>query len=281
MIDVMSTVPTRGSEDVTTLNHDITLYRSPESPPERVAMHTPLSERGFGTSDGGRLVGWYGPGHLMWTATPPEAWRDVVQIVSVQREMVERITAINAALKRIQEHLVTVERAQAEQTSVDIAPHLSALTWIKAATSLPDSRVAALLGVTRQALVRWRRGEPIAASKRRHLLAVRDVLERAAQCHPPVEALGAWLDTPQGPDARTPSDLLAQGEFDKARLLAVTQASGAVVAPPEWAREAGTTHPRRDARTHQGLPPWYEDDIAEQDDETEPDVFVRLNLDEA
>lgn len=74
------------------------------------------------------------------------------------------------------------------QPALPLAPHLAPLAWLKSATELSDSRIAGLLRVTRQTLTRWRNGEAIDAGKRRYLLAVRDVLERAAQnCPTPQE----------------------------------------------------------------------------------------------
>ncbi len=269
-------------DDIVVPRHDITVYTGSSSQPEYVAMRSPSRGFGVGTSDGGQLVGWYDSGYLMRATTmPPDARHEVAEIARGRREMAERLAAINAALKRIQEQLATVERAHGEQASFVRAPHLSALAWMKEATGLSDSHVAALLGVTRQAIVRWRRGEPIAADKRRRVLAVRDVLERAARLHSSVDELGAWLDTPQGTDGRTPGDLLAQGEIDKVRLLAVTHVSGAVVVPPAWVHEDGLHSDTRQTPMQSGLPPWYEDDIVEQDDETEPDLFAPLDLDGA
>lgn len=280
--DSVGAVAPWSSDDLMPPKHDITVYKGSGSSPEYVAMQLPYHGYGVGTSDGGQLVGWYDSGYLMrFTKAPSEAWQEGAEIARARREMAERLVEINAALQRIQEQLATVERAHVEQTSLARAPHLSALAWVKEATGFSDSRVAALLGVTRQALVRWRRGEPIAPSKRRHLLAVRDVLERATRLHPSVEELGAWLDTPQeGPDGRTPSDLLAQGDIDKARLLAVTHVSRALIPPPAWTREAGGSY-TRDAHTQSSLPPWYDDDSDDVDNDTEPDVFVPLDLDGA
>lgn len=260
--------------------HDITVYNASGASSEYTVMWPSSGGVTAGTSDSGQLVGWYDPGYPP-RPRPPEAWLEVAEIASARREMVNRLAAINATLKRIQGHLATVERAHNAPAALVRAPHLDALAWMKAATGLPDSRVAALLGVTRQALVRWRKGDPMAASKRRHLFAVRDVLERAAQQYPSVEALGAWLDTPQRPDGRTPSDLLAEGEIDQARLLAVTRPSDSVVAPPAWVSQAATIQSPREHRWHQALPPWYEDAIDEHNDEADADVFVPLDLDEA
>lgn len=195
-----------------------------------------------------------------------------------QGETAERIAALDSSLQRLEKRLAMVERTQTARPSpVPVAPHLAALAWLKSATELSDSRIASLLMVTRQTLTRWRNGEAIDAGKRRHLLAVRDVLERAAQNYPTPQELGAWLDTPQGSDGRTPSNLLAQGNIDKARLFAVTKGSSPLAPLPTWLKQTNTRlHDGSDR--DQALSPWYDAVIAGQDAE-EQDVFVPLRPD--
>ncbi len=122
----------------------------------------------------------------------------------------------------------------------DGASGIEAVRWIKAATGFSWQRIAEMLQVSRQAVDKWMKGGPINDVNRRHLLAVRDVLERAAVRHAPPEKLAVWLDTPRGADGRTPADLLAAGEIDRARLLAVTTPSPGVKAPAQWVLRRGS-----------------------------------------
>jgi transcriptional regulator with XRE-family HTH domain len=115
-------------------------------------------------------------------------------------------------------------------------PSQEALAWIKQATGLADERIARLLGVSRQALHGWRGGEPMSAPHRRRLLAVRELLERAARKRQTPEQLVAWLETPRGADGRTPAELIEAGELDRARLYAISDPSPRLVRPPAWVR---------------------------------------------
>lgn len=158
-----------------------------------------------------------------------------------------------------------------------VGPHIEAIRWMKDATGLPLERVAALLGVTRQALYLWERGEPISDGNRRRLLTVRDVLERTQARNPSPAELAAWLDTPRGPDARTPAELLEAGEIDRARLLAITTPSAALRRPPEWARRPvaaafrAAAELRREAappyEAEEELPADYNDPFADEEQE--------------
>ncbi|HUY79409.1 MAG TPA: helix-turn-helix domain-containing protein [Ktedonobacterales bacterium] len=115
-------------------------------------------------------------------------------------------------------------------------PHLEAIRWMKEATGLSQERIAELLGVSRQTLNRWNRGEPIKDINRRRIFGVRQILELAVNKHPTREQMLAWLDTPQLADGVTPAQALAAGNLDRARLLAVTTPSPHVKRPPAWVR---------------------------------------------
>jgi transcriptional regulator with XRE-family HTH domain len=95
------------------------------------------------------------------------------------------------------------------------------LSRIEQTTGLTQERLAALLGVSRQALHRWRRGGPIRDVHQRRLLVVWEILERATLRYPTRDKLKAWLDTPRGADGRTPAQHLEAGAFDRARYCAV------------------------------------------------------------
>jgi hypothetical protein len=132
---------------------------------------------------------------------------------------------------------------------------VEAVRWIKAATGFSWQRIAEMLQVSRQAVDKWMKGGPINDVNRRHLLAVRDVLERAAVRHSPPENLAVWLDTPRGAAGRTPADLLAAGEIDRVRLLAVTTPSPGVKAPAQWVLRRGSIpFPEGEARMEPARP---------------------------
>ncbi len=117
------------------------------------------------------------------------------------------------------------------------APHVIALEWIERATRLPLERVARLLGITRPTLYSWQQGAQIRSSNQQRLLAVLDVLKRAAARHPTPELLVAWLDTPRGADGHTPAQLLESGDMDRARLLAVSTLLPELLRAPAWTHE--------------------------------------------
>lgn len=136
----------------------------------------------------------------------------------------------------LDQFLVTIEPWPLPRVAPATDPHLEAVRWIKASTGLPFEAVGRLIGVTRQTLSLWeRRKGGITPVHRRRILAVKDVLERAASRHPTPEALSAWLNTPHGPDVLTPTDLLAAGEIDRARFYAVTRQPSSARQRPEWA----------------------------------------------
>lgn len=133
------------------------------------------------------------------------------------------------------------------------APHIEAVRWIKVATGLSDARLGSLIGVSRQTLTNWERGAAIAEENLRRLLAVREVLERAATRSPHPEHLRAWLNTPRGIDGRTPAQLLEANEIDRARLLAMAAPSARVARPSSWVGRSVPTAFRAGAERRQEL----------------------------
>jgi len=115
-------------------------------------------------------------------------------------------------------------------------PHLNALQWIKETTGLSQERIGQLVSVTRQTIINWEKGESITDTHRQKLLAIRDVLERAARLHPTQDQLKTWLDTPFGADGRTPAQLFEANEINRARLLAVSSPSPRLARVPAWVK---------------------------------------------
>ena len=129
-----------------------------------------------------------------------------------------------------------VDAAYAAGQQMIQPPHLEAIRWIKAATGLSQERVAELLGVSRQTLNRWSRGEPIKDINRRRIFGVRQILELAYNKHPTREQMLAWLDTPRLADGVTPAQALAAGNLDRARLLAISTPSLRLKRAAPWVR---------------------------------------------
>lgn len=101
-------------------------------------------------------------------------------------------------------------------------------------TSLSKERVARLLSTTRPTLDSWLRGGQIRDQNRQRIFAIHDVLKRAAMRYRTSDQLVEWLDTPRSPDGRTPAQLLAAGEFDRARALAISMPPSRLGRTPAW-----------------------------------------------
>lgn len=140
-------------------------------------------------------------------------------------------------------------------------PHLDAIQWMKQATGFSQERIAELVGVSRQTLNRWQRGEHIKDTNRQRIFAVRSVLERALIRHRTRAELVEWLDTPRGADGRTPAQCLADGAIDRARLLAVSTPSTQLKRAPSWVRQPVPDAFRAGAEHEQeALPPELPDE---------------------
>jgi hypothetical protein len=121
---------------------------------------------------------------------------------------------------------------------IDVAPpalpvHTRAVLWIQNATGMSEGSLANLLNVERMTIRNWKAGKPIKEASLRALVETRDVLRRAQRWHPHQDELKAWLQTPDPDHGISPAKLLSQGEFDRARFLAVLAPS--IVEPkPDW-----------------------------------------------
>lgn len=145
-------------------------------------------------------------------------------------------------------------------------PQLEIIRWIRTKTGLSLERIGQLLGVRRQTLYNWAKGETISDQNRQRLLQIKDVLERAASRHTTPASLTLWLDTPRGAEGYTPAQLLEKNEIGKARLFAVSNPSPRLKRPPAWTRrpvpeafKAGEEH------YDEALPPEVAEDITTLD----------------
>jgi transcriptional regulator with XRE-family HTH domain len=142
---------------------------------------------------------------------------------------------------------------------------MAALAWIREETGLSQQRVAQLVGVSRQTLHLWARGEVITDANRRRIFAVRDVLQRAKKRYKTRVTLVEWLDSPVGREGRTPAELIAAGDIDRARLLAVSTPSSRVAAPLAAASQP-TSERSHALREHQydAMPPDQDEELLAQ-----------------
>lgn len=149
--------------------------------------------------------------------------------------------------------------ARVEPVDIGLQPYSEAVQWIKEATRLPMNRIAQLLGVTRPTIYAWLNNGEITDLNRRRLFTVREILERAQRLnHSPAE-LSRWLDSPRTEEGHTPFSLLANGEFNRARLFAISTPSPRVKTPPPWTSASPSSkHLVRPEYVAEALPP--EDD---------------------
>jgi len=137
--------------------------------------------------------------------------------------------------------LPTISAPVAEPPADD-DPHTSAqrlmVETIGRRTGLSRQRIADLIGVSRPTIYAWLNDHEILEANLRRLLAVYDVLQRASARHRTPREMQVWLHAPQGVDAQRPIDLLEIGEFDRARLLALSSALPRREPVPTWIRES-------------------------------------------
>lgn len=117
-----------------------------------------------------------------------------------------------------------------------LPPHTQAIRSILEKSGLSETKVAHLLKVSRIAVRFWKEGGAIRDHHRMQVLETQDLLQRAMRQHPTKEQLLAWLDGPEPESGASPASLIRDGDFGRARLLAMLSPTG--VAPlPAWARE--------------------------------------------
>lgn len=111
----------------------------------------------------------------------------------------------------------------------------STLVVIQALTGMAKTRIAEdLLGVTRQAYYDWVNGKAVSIVHEMTIRSTLDVLRRASDHYSSPVRLRAWLTTPVGSRAMIPMQLLRAGQFDEARVLAMSNLPIRTEALPEW-----------------------------------------------
>ena len=173
-----------------------------------------------------------------------------------------RITATAVGRVLLRQSIVQIA-VMVEATTVEPQPHSDAVQWIKEATRLPMNRIAELLGVSRPTVYAWLNNGEITDVNRRRLLTIWEVLERAQRLHRSPAELTAWLESPRTEEGHTPFYLLANGDFNRARLLALSTPSSRVKAPPSWTTQAPLLRQRvRPEYVGEALPPDDDDELA-------------------
>lgn len=180
-----------------------------------------------------------------------------------------RFPSIVERVRRLTSHVFPLSSGSVEQPTKE--PHQEAIEWIRVASGLSWKDIGEMLGVSRQTLGAWSRGESIRREHSQRLFAVRDVLERATRRNPRPTDLRAWLDTPRGADAKTPADLLKAGEIGKARLLAVTSPSPKVKVPSQQMQRQMPEAYRDSRERVEAVPPERDEELLEMLDEDDED----------
>lgn len=105
--------------------------------------------------------------------------------------------------------------------AVNAMPQAQLVEDIRALTGLSWPRIAQLIGVERQTIYRWRRGEPADEQRLQRAKEVLGVLNDAREEHGTGRELRAWLNRVAPLQALSPYQLLSQGRYDEARFLAM------------------------------------------------------------
>ncbi len=159
-------------------------------------------------------------------------------------------------------------------------PQVEIIRWIRTKTGLSQERIAQLVGVTRQTLHNWEKGELILDHNRQRLLQVKDVLERAASQHPTPASLATWLDTPRGAEGYTPAQLLERNEIGKARLFAISNPSPRLRRAQPWIRRSiPETFKPGEEHYDEALPPEYARDSTTLEDDEVIEELTNLEND--
>lgn len=211
-----------------------------------------------------------------------ESWLLKQQLLQECRREVELKKEVNRKLQRLSANLDSEIQNQTRLAADRLPAHVAALTYLGCAAGLSKTRIGQLVGVTRQTIHNWDTGGPIAATKRAHLLAVRDVIERAALQHRTPEELAAWLDTPRGAEGQTPAQLLAARAFDRARLLAMATPSPSMRRPAaEWANRPVPPAFARGAERYPAAEPPEPDDLTPAADDEQDEHRAVMHVEEA
>lgn len=131
---------------------------------------------------------------------------------------------------------------------------LGALRWLHDTAGLSWIRIARLMNVSRQAVYDWQRGDRLSAARRTHLMSIENIVRCVYDRYQSAEMVSIWLDTPMEPDGALPSNLLRDGEFERAKALVdvpLETDSG----PAWWRWPVAPTYQSLAERRSEGVPP--------------------------
>ena len=101
------------------------------------------------------------------------------------------------------------------------SPILSNIRWIKAVSGFSDAEIGALLNVEPKTVSMWNQGLTVPDFKEYHVSQIYDVLKTAERRHATKNSMRVWLTSLHGDDMKTPAQMLAAHEYDKARFRAI------------------------------------------------------------
>jgi len=185
------------------------------------------------------------------------SWDSLIEILPtggyliLQSPVLPRLTDVAAA--------PTVAAPQALPATRPLPEHARAVEWLTNVAGLSADRVGGLIGASRVSVQHWKTGASIRDDNLRRLMETHDVLRRAMRQRPERDALAAWLVTPDPHEGVSPEQLLKQGEFNRARMLAVLSPSD-VEPMPVWAKRP-VAEPWREVGEQRQRPGEFFDDL--------------------
>jgi len=180
-------------------------------------------------------------------------------VLQTARKMVDAVTALDDSLQSldIQNSDKDVNPSDApalltESTQAPATRQASAIETIKARTELSDIAIGELVSVSRVTVSNWKDGGRITGNHLEKLLHIESIIEIAHQYRPSVDRMRGWLYTPVTSRAVRPYDLLRNGEFDEARMLATIDLPRVDVAIDKswWDLPLSKASVRREAALH-------------------------------
>lgn len=190
-------------------------------------------------TEGAQLQNWWSPSGPILPVTLG------VRLTSIVNTYCRRLVATAAAQSMSPEihfplviNQMQVEGEDAEAMLSAKNPASIEIARIIELTALTRSEIAdKLLGVHRQSLWYWETNRGIKPENIEKLTTVRDILERARAAQPSqtnASDLRWWLFAPRGESGMTPQQMIRNGEYAKARMLATAVMPEKTAAIPKW-----------------------------------------------
>ncbi|MBI3970905.1 MAG: hypothetical protein HY332_06410 [Chloroflexi bacterium] len=112
-------------------------------------------------------------------------------------------------------------RERVIEVAPQFTPQAEAMSRLRGA-GLKVEQLMRVMGVSRQTIYNWGKGARIDSQHLERLMRVREIVERARRHYAMPEDLESWLVTPQDRDGVSPLDLMAAGDFARARFFAIS-----------------------------------------------------------